>query len=860
MNEKDPLDATNQRIGTDDISARYRILRTLGNGTFASVVLAHDNTRNELVAMKMISLHGKPNTYQRVRREVQIHRLLNTTSYHPSVLPLHEMRVMGDDFAILVLEYASGGTLSEFAKRKRECMTEEVIQCLAVQMCSVLAHMHKKGLVHRDIKPSNVLFRGSDVADGILLSDFGLSRSLLDSTTSGQMTICGSPSYMAPEILSGGTYDSRCDMWSLGILLYETIMGVPAFHAQTPRALLKKIKALDNRMPNLMVDIVSEAGRKIINRLLHPVREHRMTAEEMLESEWLKIHIKNSACRRHICNSLPFIAKDNLSCVPPQMKTDNRKISIISNNPTTTTNIVQEQYDIIAHSDLSDVMQPALSDGRESQYDSVPDGEHHCGVSSPRANNCTLHSVTNAHEENARNIKKLRHEDFSTMPLSASAKQSQSHQSPRSEMTRLLDFPATTTSKVPMIVVVSKMDASRQTISPPREKSLNVSQCPVSDKSNASRISGYLNNASTIPSVSGIGPVSASTAEVLAYVDSSLNRYRGKVEEKEQKVTGWLQSFFDYLPGSLKNSAPIISSLLPTFVPPSPTEMTHPLLLGTVGKITTTASIEETSKLGQGIDAAALQLCSPSDEQGVVTKGVRSLLPQKFDANATNPPVHREVITIELDAGGGDGIPNLRGSRPLNEDNYPTNVQDTTPRVTQAKSLASLEKQMLEYEEHRAVDSNVGGSLKSDVKDTRIRTVVGQSQALHRQKLLAVSDARMEAVTKLSVAFITTYMPPQLYQMLCTSPKELDKLGKLHNINRLPIWASILRPKKVVWSTKMHHGHVVIHKDLEDRILIGDTSISLSLHAFKRRQPDSKTPSWDEEILRKLRITAPNSI
>ncbi|TYG44019.1 hypothetical protein ES288_D11G064400v1 [Gossypium darwinii] len=140
----------------------------------------------------------------------------------------------------LVLEFCAGGNLASYIRRYGR-VQEQLARRFMQQLGAGLEVLQSHHIIHRDLKPENILLLGSKDDLVLKIADFGLSRSL-DPGNYAQ-TVCGSPLYMAPEVLQFQSYDEKVDMWSLGAILFELLNGLPPFHGRTSVQLLQNIKS-----------------------------------------------------------------------------------------------------------------------------------------------------------------------------------------------------------------------------------------------------------------------------------------------------------------------------------------------------------------------------------------------------------------------------------------------------------------------------------------------------------------------------------------------------------------------------------------------------------------------------------------
>ncbi len=251
----------------------YTIIRELGQGGMASVLLANQECVDRKVALKILdhSLTKDTSFCERFVREAKIIANLS----HPNIVSVFEAGNHGDDY-YLAMKYYPGGDLKSRINNGIE--VREVLSYLK-QLSKALGFAHSEGYVHRDIKPENVLF---DANDTLVLTDFGIAKSQKKVTKMTQMgAVIGTPHYMSPEQAQGNSLDSRSDIYSLGIVLYEMLTGTTPFEAESDIAL--GIKHISAPIPRLSTDIVScESFQLMIDKLLAKNPNDRYQSAEAL--------------------------------------------------------------------------------------------------------------------------------------------------------------------------------------------------------------------------------------------------------------------------------------------------------------------------------------------------------------------------------------------------------------------------------------------------------------------------------------------------------------------------------------------------------------------------------------------------
>ncbi|XP_075998528.1 SNF related kinase b [Genypterus blacodes] len=260
-----------------DLSGLYHLGRTLGRGHFAIVKLARHVSTGQLVAVKMID-KTKLDIMARshLLQEVRCMRLVQ----HPNVVRLYEV-IDTPTTLYLIMELAEGGDLYDYILRHEGGVVESTAKRHFAQIVRAVAYCHQLHVVHRDLKPENVVFFPQQGA--VKLTDFGFSNLFKP----GMMlaTSCGSLAYSAPEILLGEEYDAPAvDIWSLGVILYMLVCGVPPFQETNDSETLVMILDCRYSVP----EHVSSDCRDLISSMLQKDPSCRASLKEVEAHEWLQ--------------------------------------------------------------------------------------------------------------------------------------------------------------------------------------------------------------------------------------------------------------------------------------------------------------------------------------------------------------------------------------------------------------------------------------------------------------------------------------------------------------------------------------------------------------------------------------------
>ncbi|KAI6182581.1 Aurora kinase C-like isoform X2 [Aphelenchoides bicaudatus] len=270
---------TRRKDGKDWDLNHFEVGKRLGNGRFGSVYLARETSSEFVVALKILFKSEISSSIQyQVQREVAIQFHL----HHKNILRLfgyfHDKKRI-----YLILEYAPGGSLYSLLQKKK-LFSSALSANLISQLVSALSYLHSHGVIHRDIKPENMLLCG----EILKLADFGWSAQ----TCSSQMkTYCGTPDYLAPEMLQKGVpYSFEIDIWAVGVTLFEFLTGRAPFESRpgsgSNRTLYTNVAACRFRFPSNM-----PAGSvELIKKILVANPASRPSLQQIQDNAWIKEH------------------------------------------------------------------------------------------------------------------------------------------------------------------------------------------------------------------------------------------------------------------------------------------------------------------------------------------------------------------------------------------------------------------------------------------------------------------------------------------------------------------------------------------------------------------------------------------
>eukprot|EP00981_Chlorochromonas_danica_P007706 scaffold1869_cov163-Ochromonas_danica.AAC.18 len=215
----------------------FRIINQLGEGSFATVFLGEEKDSKERYAIKVIT--NKNTLPEKLFANIEQEVLFTSSFRHPNLVQLHRYFIAENGSPCLVLDYCPGGDLRAFLKNNGKLSERQALHFFG-QIVDGVAYLHSMSCMHRDLKPANILL--CEHPTQIKLADFGLTRYLPDQDLAS--TYCGSPLYMAPEVFNGDPYGKEVDLWSLGCIFYEMIIGQYPFPASNIVQLFEAIQKL----------------------------------------------------------------------------------------------------------------------------------------------------------------------------------------------------------------------------------------------------------------------------------------------------------------------------------------------------------------------------------------------------------------------------------------------------------------------------------------------------------------------------------------------------------------------------------------------------------------------------------------
>ncbi|KAM4678218.1 calcium/calmodulin-dependent protein kinase type 1D [Discoglossus pictus] len=263
----------------EDVKKMFEFREVLGTGAFSEVVLAEEKATGKLFAVKCIpkkALKGKESS---IENEIAVLRKIK----HENIVALEDI-YESPSHLYLVMQLVSGGELFDRIVEKG-FYTEKDASTLIRQVLDAVFYLHRLGIVHRDLKPENLLYFSQEEESKIMISDFGLSK--MEGKGDVMSTACGTPGYVAPEVLAQKPYSKAVDCWSIGVIAYILLCGYPPFYDENDSKLFEQILKADYEFDSPYWDDISDSAKDFIRHLMEKDPSKRYTCEQALRHPWI---------------------------------------------------------------------------------------------------------------------------------------------------------------------------------------------------------------------------------------------------------------------------------------------------------------------------------------------------------------------------------------------------------------------------------------------------------------------------------------------------------------------------------------------------------------------------------------------
>lgn len=264
------------------IKQRYKcqLSNAIGRGSFSRVYLGTDILTDLNVAIKRIEMSSIP---EQLKKQIISEIQIVTSLDHPHIVKTYDVAFETngqEEIVFIIMEYCSGGDFDKFLKKESTRMKESKLKHYMFHLMKGLQYLRNNQVIHRDLKPANLLL--SDDNRTLKIADFGFARRLdRDQLTA---TSCGSPIYMAPEILFNQPYNDKSDLWSVGIIVYQSLYGAMPFTASSHYELIDVLKKGNIVYPRNVQ--ISAEGLDLLSRLLRKDYRDRMSWDEFFSHPW----------------------------------------------------------------------------------------------------------------------------------------------------------------------------------------------------------------------------------------------------------------------------------------------------------------------------------------------------------------------------------------------------------------------------------------------------------------------------------------------------------------------------------------------------------------------------------------------
>ncbi|CAD8126526.1 unnamed protein product [Paramecium sonneborni] len=323
-----------------DYQTYYELEKLVGNGSYASVYIAKKKLDGSKVAikafLKKMLIQINPNSWRlSIENEIKVMKSLE----HPSILKIHD-HFENRAQSYIVMDLARGGTLEQGLKKLEEPLPFLTVKVIFRQIVEAIKYIHQQGFMHRDLKPSNILLKKpmnlkqfslkAQQDPNIVISDFGVSSEIKDEMDVAKY--CGSFGFMAPEIFDceenkNVSYDEKCDIFSLGCILYRLITNKPLFDSQNQIVLKQQNKECNLDWIKIRVELFDNKQlTNLLMKMLSKEPKKRPSCSDILTTKILYVEYDNEGCPLFIDYKQPK------SQSIQQVKTSRPSIKSISNN------------------------------------------------------------------------------------------------------------------------------------------------------------------------------------------------------------------------------------------------------------------------------------------------------------------------------------------------------------------------------------------------------------------------------------------------------------------------------------------------------------------------------------------------
>ncbi|RUS23159.1 kinase-like domain-containing protein [Endogone sp. FLAS-F59071] len=349
----------------------YLVTKVLGSGTFAQVKMAIHKATGRKFAVKIVDkerFKAKPKVVVSLEQEISILMSIN----HPCIISIHSV-FDEQRYLYLVLELAKDGELFDLIVKNSK-LSEADVRHILYQLFQALKYLHDRGVAHRDLKPENVLLANKQKLH-IKISDFGLAK--IVGEDSFLQSLCGTPSYVAPEVLTPSkqrNYGKAVDLWSCGVMMYICLCGFPPFSEElAPPSMQNQIRQGRFDFPSPYWDDISEEARDLVTKLLTVDPSKRATVDEALDHPWMHMQLDSEADSK-LPDPSDFLSDLSRDFHRQNTSTSMASPSSPSPSPTDSTSFTPHVNDLASHVNDPDIVvsHPPIGDSETSLASTSP--------------------------------------------------------------------------------------------------------------------------------------------------------------------------------------------------------------------------------------------------------------------------------------------------------------------------------------------------------------------------------------------------------------------------------------------------------------------------------------------------------
>ncbi|XP_034392400.1 calcium/calmodulin-dependent protein kinase IGb [Cyclopterus lumpus] len=261
---------------TGNIEEVFDFMDELGSGAFSEVFMVKEKKTEKLFAMKCVKKKQKRDL--NLENEITVLRRIK----HDNVVGMEDLYESQTHF-YLIMQLVSGGELFDRIL-DRGVYSEKDASSVIQQVLQAVSYLHENGIVHRDLKPENILYYSQEENSKIMISDFGLSKMVDNDIMS---TACGTPGYVAPEVLAQKPYSKAVDCWSIGVITYILLCGYPPFYEESETRLFSKIMKAQYEFDSPFWDDISDSAKDFIRNMMQKNPSMRYSTDLALRHPWI---------------------------------------------------------------------------------------------------------------------------------------------------------------------------------------------------------------------------------------------------------------------------------------------------------------------------------------------------------------------------------------------------------------------------------------------------------------------------------------------------------------------------------------------------------------------------------------------